>query len=166
MASALYSAAARVHGRLAELLRYATVSAIATVVGLSVLAVLVGVAHMAAGWSNVVATAVGTLPSFELNRRWVWRRSDRSLLTQALPFVALAFVELIVSTAAVHAAGAWADRQGLADLMRVVVVLAANVAAFGSLWVAQFVLCDRLLFRPPAIPAGTGSEVDEEAVCR
>ena len=30
-----------------------------------------------AGWANVVATAAGTVPSFELNRRWVWNKTGR-----------------------------------------------------------------------------------------
>jgi putative flippase GtrA len=157
----------RLRGRLGQLLRYATVSAISTAVGLSVLGVLVGVAGMPAGWANVIATATGTLPSFELNRRWVWRRSDRSILRQAVPFVALAFVELVASTLAVHSAAAWADHHHLARLTRVGVVLGANVTAFGFLWIAQFVLCDRFLFRrPPAAvvhPAGPREELSEGA---
>jgi putative flippase GtrA len=153
----------RLRRRLAQLLRYATVSAISTAVGLSVLAVLVGVAGMSAGWANVIATGLGTLPSFELNRRWVWRRADRSILRQAVPFVALAFVELLASTLAVHSAAAWADGHHLARLTRVGVVLVANVTAFGVLWVAQFLLCDRVLFRRPAAPVIPGEAVSEGA---
>ncbi|HEY0398177.1 MAG TPA: bifunctional glycosyltransferase family 2/GtrA family protein, partial [Acidimicrobiia bacterium] len=57
--------------RLGKLLRYATVSAVATITSLTVLGVLVATGTLSAGWANVVATAVGTIPSFELNRRWV-----------------------------------------------------------------------------------------------
>ena len=60
---------------------------------------------MAAGWANVVATAVGTVPSFELNRRWVWgRRDERSLLTQVVPFCVLSFAGLGLSTLTVSLA--------------------------------------------------------------
>jgi putative flippase GtrA len=133
--------------RLAQLVRYATVSAIATSTGLSILAMLVGVAGMSAGWANVIATTVGTAPSFELNRRWVWRRADRSLLRQAVPFLAIALVELVLSTLAVHAADGWARDHHLHRVARTAVVLAANVVAFGTMWVLQFVICDRILFR-------------------
>ena len=142
----LHARAARLPGRIGQLLRYATVSAIATGVGLSVLGVLVGVAGMPAGWANVVATAIGAVPSFELNRRWVWGRRDRSILGQAVPFAVLALVELVASTLAVHAAGAWAQQRHSSRPVEVAVVLAANVAAFGTLWVTQFVVCDRVLF--------------------
>jgi putative flippase GtrA len=52
--------------------RYATVSAIATTVSLTILGLLVATGAMSAGWANIIATAVGTIGSFELNRRWVW----------------------------------------------------------------------------------------------
>lgn len=152
--------------RVGQLLRYATVSAIATAVGLSVLAVLVGGFKMSPGWANAIATGVGTVPSFELNRRWVWRHADRSLLRQALPFAALALVELVVSSVVVDAAAGWAGDQHFGAAWRVAVVLGANVAAFGSLWVAQFVICDRVLFRRPAARAGALAQPAEEAVCR
>ena len=58
----------------AKLVRYGAVSIIATTTSLLVLGVLVGILAAPAGWSNVVATTVGTVPSFELNRRWVWQR--------------------------------------------------------------------------------------------
>jgi len=51
------------------------------------------------GWSNVVATTVGTVPSFELNRRWVWtKRGHRSLLPEIAPFCTLSAAGLALST--------------------------------------------------------------------
>jgi putative flippase GtrA len=58
-----------------KLLRYAAVSAIATSLSLTILGVLVARGTTTAGWANVIATAAGTVPSFELNRRWVWELS-------------------------------------------------------------------------------------------
>jgi putative flippase GtrA len=134
--------------RLRKLARYASVSAISTVTSLTLLAILVAVAGMSAGWANVIATAVGTVPSFELNRRWVWGKSGRrSAGGEMLPFVALSFVELGLSTLAVHAAGTWAGHQGWSTTGRAVADDLANLAVYGSLWAAQFVLLDRVLFR-------------------
>jgi putative flippase GtrA len=134
--------------RLAMWIRYATVSLISTITGLSVLAVLVAGAQMPAGWANVIATAVGTVPSFELNRRWVWeKRGRRSPLAEVLPFCALCLVELLLSTLAVHEAAAWADRLDWSPLVRTAVVMMANVGTFAVLWVGQYVILDRVLFR-------------------
>ena len=81
--------------RLRQWLRYGTVSIIATVTSMTVLGVLVTLTTMPAGWANVVATAVGTVPSFELNRRWVWGRTGkRSLRGEVGPFWILSFAGL------------------------------------------------------------------------
>jgi len=141
---------------LAKLLRYATVSVITTCISLTVLGLLVATRAASPGWANVWATAAGTIPSFELNRRWVWRKRERrSLLVEVLPFWILSFTGLALSTIAVSAAASWATRAGLGDAGRTLASELANVAAFGSLWVAQFVILDRVLFgRPPASTVG------------
>lgn len=134
-----------------KLLRYGTVSLISTGVSMSVLGLLVYTRVLPAAWANVVATAVGTIPSFELNRRWVWGRSGRrSLLTEVAPFATLSLAGLLLSTAAVSLAAAYAAH--LADGLRTLAIEAANVSAFGSLWIAQYLILDRVLFarRPSA----------------
>jgi len=129
-----------------RLVRYGSVSAISTATSLLVLGALVGIARFPATWANVIATAIGTIPSFELNRRWVWAQSGRgSLRRQAVPYVLLSFAGLIVSTLAVHlASDATADST---RLIHTIAVELANVGAYGALWIVQFVLCDRVLFR-------------------
>jgi len=122
-------------------MRYSGVSVVATAVGMTVLGVLVGVVGMAAGWANVIATSVGTVPSLELNRRWVWRKSgQRSMAAEVVPFCVMSFAGLALSTAAVHAVAPWG----------VLAVEVVNVSAFGSLWVLQFFVLDRVLFRTRA----------------
>jgi putative flippase GtrA len=134
--------------RLARLRRYAAVSAVSTATSLTVLGVLVGLANTPAGWANVAATAIGTVPSFELNRRWVWlKRGARSVWREVVPFAGLALAGLALSTLTVHLASTWAQQSGWGRLARTSAVEAASVATFGSLWVLQYVLCDRVLFR-------------------
>ena len=129
-----------------RLVRYSSVSVVATTTSLVTLGLLVGLVGTPATTANVIATAVGTVPSFELNRRWVWgARARRSVLGQVVPFCALSATGLVVSTLAVG--GAAARTAGWSHWSHTVAVLAANVAAYGSLWVAQYVLADRVLFR-------------------
>jgi putative flippase GtrA len=133
--------------------RYGLVSVIATTVSMSVLGTLVFTRTVSAGWANVIATCVATVPSFELNRLWVWRRSgSRSVGAEVVPFALLSLCGLGLSTLAVHVAAGWADDSHLSGSMRTLTVEAANLSAFGSLWVVQFVLLDRVLFRAP-VPA-------------
>jgi len=130
-----------------KLARYATVSVISTSVSLNLLGVLVATSAVTAGWANVIATAVGTVPSFELNRRWVWRRTGRrGLLAEVAPFCALSFLGLGLSTLAVSTAAGWATAARLGTAARTLVAQGANVGTFGTLWVVQFVLLDRVLF--------------------
>jgi putative flippase GtrA len=141
-------AIALLRARLAKLLRYAAVSAISTATSLTVLGLLVGVVNAPAGWANVAATAIGTVPSFELNRRWVWlKRGARSIWSEVVPFASLALAGLGLSTLTVHLASTWAQESGWGRLARTSAVEAASIATFGSLWVFQYVLCDRVLFR-------------------
>ena len=131
-----------------KLIRYAAVSAISTAMSLTILGLLVATNATAAGWANVIATAAGTIPSFELNRRWVWRkRGHRSPLAEVAPFCALPFAGLGLSTLAVSAAAAWASTAGLGTTARTLAAEAANLTVFGTLWVAQYVMLDRVLFR-------------------
>ena len=153
-----------------KLLRYAAVSAISTSVSLTILGVLVASRAVTAGWANVIATAIGTVPSFELNRRWVWSRTgDRSLVAEVGPFCALSFAGLALSTFAVSIAAGWAAHAGLGATARTLAAEGANIGTFGSLWVVQFVLLDRVLFRSRdraglAGPEGEGAhEVDYQA---
>jgi putative flippase GtrA len=151
-------------GRVAQLLRYSAVSGVSTATSLSILGVLVGLFGVDAVLANVVATAVGTVPSFELNRRWVWGdRTERSVLRQVAPFCTLSFAGLVLSTFAVRVVSArtidWSRG------WRTLAVEAANVTAYGALWVVQFVLLDRVLFHhdPPPPPASdeAGRSQDE-----
>lgn len=155
--------------RVWQFVRYGAVSLIATLTSLTVLGALVVTATLTPWWANIVATGVGTVPSFELNRRWVWGRSGRrSLAAEIGPFCVLSFAGLALSTLLVSTVGAWATAAGLDAFWRTAAVEVANVAAFGSLWVLQFVILDRVLFarRPPsphptsATPTPTSSSPD------
>jgi putative flippase GtrA len=131
---------------IARLLRYCSVSVFSTVMGLTLLGVMVGVFGWNATWSNVLTTAIGVVPAFELSRRWVWvHDGKRSVLRQAVPYAAISFAGLIVSTIAVHLAAEATSTS--TRLVHTAAVELANLGGYGALWVVQFVVCDRILFR-------------------
>ena len=138
--------------RLAQLIRYGMVSAIATTTSLAILTGLVASDTMRPAPANVTATLVGMLPSFELNRRWVWGGQGRpSVRRQMVPFAVLSLIGLLLSTAAVGAAGRLAFDAGWSSDATAVVSAIANLGAFGVVWIAQFFILDRLLFRTPPV---------------
>lgn len=124
-------------------------SALSAVV-LAVLAVGFG---MAAGTANVIATLCGIGPSYAYNRRWAWKRTGRgSLWREVVPFWILCLCGLVLSTAAVDAVSAWGA--AWPGVVRAVALPAANVAAFGVLWLVQFTILDRVLFAGPEALGG------------
>lgn len=145
-----------------RLVRCASVSVFTTTLSNAVLVVLAGPVGMAAAWANIIANAVGTGPSYALNRRWVWRHDGSDLWRQVIPFWVLSFAGLALSTLTVSLTAAWADAAGLSGPARSVSLVLANVSAFGVLWVAQFLLLDKVLFRihpeSAAGPADAGSD--------
>jgi putative flippase GtrA len=139
-----------------RLLRYGSVSAISTVTSLVLLGIFVGLLNFSATWANVLAIGIGTIPSFELNRRWVWAQGgQRSLLRQVLPYCLFSFAGLVVSTLAVHLAADATTHS--TRLLHTGAVELASIGSYGLLWIGQFVLCDRVFFRADRTTSPDGS---------
>lgn len=144
----LYSALARHRLRLLQLWRYVATSVVANLTTITVLGLLVGVVRFDAGWSNVIATAAATIPAFELNRRWVWAKQGRaSVGREMLPFWAWAFFELAISSLAVHLMGEHATAAGWSRPLRTLVLEVTSIGTTGCLWVIQFFVFERWLFK-------------------
>ncbi len=124
------------------------VSVITTVISLTTLvAASVGLG-LAAWMANVLATAVATVPSYHLNRRWTWGKRDASdLWREIMPFWVLSFAGLVLSTIAVALTDSLTHGAHLGSPMfHTALILIAHLSGFGLLWVAQFILLDRVLF--------------------
>jgi putative flippase GtrA len=132
--------------------RYTLVSVIAVAVGQTVLIFCSVVLNMDPVPANVVAVAIGSIPSYLLNRIWVWgRRGNHQFMREVVPFWIMAFIGLAFSTLLVHYASLWSDSP--------LVINAANLVAFGSLWVIKYLILDSVMFGKGHHP---GDEVVEE----
>jgi len=130
-----------------RLARCMGVSVITTIISVTVLAATTLGFGLEAWIANVLATAVATVPSYHLNRRWTWGKRDSSdVWREVMPFWALSFAGLVLSTLAVALSDSWLHGAHLGEPLRTFVILAAHLSGFGLLWVAQFVLLDRVLF--------------------
>jgi putative flippase GtrA len=124
------------------------VSVISTVVSVTTLvAASVGLG-MAAWMANVLATSVATVPSYHLNRRWTWGKRDASdMWREVMPFWVLSFAGLVLSTIAVALTDSWTHGVHFSSpVFHTLVLLTAHLSGFGLLWIAQFILLDRVLF--------------------
>ena len=138
--------------------RCMSVSVITTVISVSTLALATALFGVTAWIANIVATAVATGPGYSLNRRWTWGLQERSNpWREVLPFWVLSFAGLALSTIAVAWTDAWAVHAQLAGATRTFTIVAAHLSGFGVLWIAQFVLLDRVLFRRSGEGAGLSS---------
>jgi len=125
------------HGRRA--LKYSMVSVVAVACSQAILVFCSAILDWSPVVSNVTAVTVSSVPSYLLNRAWVWGRTgSHDVLREVVPFWIFAFVGLGFSTLLVHLASSWSEATIVTSL--------ANLTAFGILWIAKYLVLDQLLF--------------------
>lgn len=122
---------------LAKLLKYSAASVAGTITDGIVFALL----YPSIGTpANVVSVALGAIPNYLINRYWTWAKKGRNqLMAEVVPFWAMAFLGLVISTVVV---GYIHDHDG-----GTLIAFAGKFGSFGVLWVARFVILDRVLFK-------------------
>jgi len=134
---ALGSLIARFRGKV---LKYASVSAVGVVTSTTLLIFCLEGLDLSPLVSNLVAVSLSSIPAYLLNRAWVWgKTSPHSLTREVLPFWAMAVIGLGWSSVVVWVVNRWTDSS--------ILLAGANLAAFGSLWIAKFLVLDEVLFR-------------------
>lgn len=142
-----------------KLVKYAVASGAGVVTDATVLVVCSEVLGLAFMSSHLIAVGVATIPNYTINRYWTWQQSGKNRLWgEVVPFWVMALLGFALSTLFVAYAD---DRWGTT-----IAVLAANLSGFGVLWVAKFVVLDKLMWKvvsdhmeaePPAVPAAAES---------
>jgi putative flippase GtrA len=129
---------------IAKWAKYAAASMSGAVSSSLTLYVLLEIVDMGPVPANIIAVTVGAVPNYLVNRAWTFgKRGAHSFTREVLPFWGMALLGLIISTFAVAwAADRWEDNT--------LVVILANLASFGVLWVARFFILERVLFKPLA----------------
>ncbi len=146
-----------------KLFRYSMASVVAVCVSLVCLVFFNGVIGWSAWVSSTLATAIAAVPSYELNRKWAWGKTGRShLFKEVVPFWALAFIGWGFSTFCVHWTEGVTKHHHVSHALSTFVIAVAYVGAFGVLWVAKFIIFNKVLFvhhpedLPPALDGRTG----------
>jgi putative flippase GtrA len=129
-----------------RMFRYTLVSVICLPISFAVLFLVYGVLRL---WTEVpavlFANCVAGVPSYFLNRNWVWGRSGRShLVREVIPFWVVSLTGVALSLLAAAEARQFGIAHHLSHEARTVLVLTANVAAFASLWLVKYVTFHRL----------------------
>lgn len=128
-----------------KLLRYALTSGVSTGISEVTLLLLYASGFLGASGSSIVANLAGTVPSYLLSRYWIWPEADRSgAARQVGLYWVTSAVSLIVSTAGTSLAAAHAPA---GHTQHVVVVGVAYVGTYALLWVAKYLVYQRIIFR-------------------
>jgi putative flippase GtrA len=121
-------------------LRYSTASVAGVCVGQPVLWLCYGVFGWSDLTSNLVSVTCGAVPNYLVNRYWTWQQSGKNRLWgEVVPFWVMSVLGMILSLIAVD----YADRRWGTTLA----VAIAQLAGFGVVWVAKFLVLDRLMWR-------------------
>ena len=129
-----------------KVLRYTMVSVISALTSLVILTIVFGVLRL---WGEVVSTLFANImagiPSYYLNRRWVWGKGGRShIWRELLPFWVMSITGIGFALYTASLAQHFADEHHLQHLARTALVVGANIAAFGILWILKFLILNRL----------------------
>ena len=120
--------------------RYVMVSAVAVPFSQAVFLLCKEGIELNGTTSNLIAVTLACIPSYLLNRYWVWgKRGKNHFWREVFPFWAMAALGLVLSTIFVW----FVDQR--TDVT--VFLMAANLSAFGLLYIVKFVLLDRVLFK-------------------
>lgn len=129
-----------------KLFRYATGSAVAFVVSEICFVALFGPHVLGAKGASIVASIVGVIPGYFLNRNWAWGRRGRSHpWREVLPY----WVTVVVSTAlaAITIGAVNHAALSLSRDTRTVINAATYFAVYGTLFIAKFRVFNSWLFR-------------------
>lgn len=140
----------RLPARARRLSRYLLTSGASTGISEGTLVVVLGLRLLPAPAAAMAATVAGGMFSYLLSRYWIWPEAERSRAGRQLAlYWAVTVAGMMLSAgatdlAADHATGSHALQVGEAAL--------AYLATYGLLWIAKFLLYQRVIFRPAMQP--------------
>ncbi len=140
-----------------KVVRYTMVSAISALTSLVILTIVFGVLRLwSEVWSTLFANVMAGIPSYFLNRHWVWKKGGRShIWKEVLPFWVMSLTGIGFALVTSSWAHNFADAHHLQHLARTVLVVGANIAAFGILWLLKFMILNRLFAQIAEAEVGT-----------
>lgn len=143
--------------------RYTVGSAVAFATSQLVFVAVYGLELAGPGAASVWAFAGGVPVNYVLNRRWAWQRRGRAgVRGELLPYAAVVSLSVVASAVGTAAADRALQAAQMPRIAEVVLVAATFAAINGGLFLAKYVLLDRLVFgqRQPAAQHGPAPDVE------
>jgi putative flippase GtrA len=137
-------------GSMHRFIRYSMVSAVAIIISQATILVCAWVFGLSGIAANTIGAVVATPASYELNRKWAWRKGGKShLWREVVPFWGLTIIGWLASTGTVEIADSLCQSHGVTGLARAVAIMGASLFAYGVVWIGKFFLFNRLIFATP-----------------
>ncbi|HEY7931455.1 MAG TPA: GtrA family protein [Acidimicrobiales bacterium] len=129
-----------------KLVRFTLTSGITTVVSFGSIAILYGFRIIpGVMWSTLAGNLIGTLPAYNLNRRWTWGKRGRSHFRQEIvPFWLMSMIGIAFSQL-----GAWWAKHEVhshnwSHLANTALVTGTNLTCFGVFWILKLFVFNRI----------------------
>jgi putative flippase GtrA len=123
-----------------KLAKYSTASVVAVTVGQPVFWIFDGLLGWDAVPANLVSVSAGAVPNYLINRRWTWSQTGKNRLWgEVVPFWVMSALGLFLSLLAVN----YADNRWDSTVINAV----AQLAGFGVLWLAKFLILDKVMWK-------------------
>lgn len=130
--------------------RYLCASVFNVILGAALLAIGFDLLKLSALTANLFAVLLGTGPMYLVSRRWVWPSEERSqFFRHIVPFWSLTLIGWVFSSVAVIFASRLGDHLKIDRSLQTLLVVAASLFAYGTVWILRFFILDRLVFARP-----------------
>ena len=123
-----------------KLLKYSMASMVGVAVGQPVLWIFYGGLDWPAVPANLASVTAGAIPNYLINRRWTWHQTGKNRLWgEVVPFWTMSALGMILSLWAVsYAEDRWDTT---------VAVAIAQLSGFGVVWLAKFLVLDKVMWK-------------------
>ena len=128
-----------------KVFKYSMVSVVSLVVTLGVVSICVGLLKWNEVASQFTASVAGAIPSYYLNRMWVWGKSGKShMRKEVIPFWIMFAVGLAFATGAVSLSTHLTAN--VSHRVHTLIVTSSSFGAYGILWIAKYAIFNKFLF--------------------
>jgi putative flippase GtrA len=125
---------------LQKLVRYSVASGTGVTVYMAMVILFNGLIGLGDMPSHLLGVAISSVPNYLVNRYWTWKQEGKNRLWgEIVPFWTMAFLAFLLSLLFVNYAS---DRWGTTFA-----IIAANLSAFGVLWMARFLILDKVMWK-------------------
>lgn len=123
-----------------KLVRYSVASGTGVTVYMAMVILFNGILGLGDMTSHLLGVAISSVPNYLVNRSWTWKQQGKNRLWgEVVPFWTMAFLAFLLSLKFVDYAS---DRWGTTFA-----IIVANLSAFGVLWLARFLVLDRIMWK-------------------